>query len=379
MTEEELAKLEAKVLGGAKPVQAGAGASPSPAPAPPVSSAEAQRAAIGTPGETDSAANAAGYAFVDKATLGALPWLRDKIADLAGNTTQLRRDEQRAFDEQNHPVASTAGAIAGTMAPALTGVGAAGAAGRAGVPLLGNALGANIAGSAAANLADQGARAILDDKPFDPGDLALSAASGALAAPVQAAKLVATAKNPLVATGLWGLKKGLGALSKGADEAAAAANATRTAAADAVDAAAAQTASSKTADAAWKAGRKASMGADDLAGYAADDPIAQFAREARAAGHPESAPLPPRAPMEGLRPGQIQPGSPMWEEMASRIRGEGGMRPPPPPPVPDAPIAAPPPLISARTLAPVTAKESADTISGEAENEKRRRRQARAR
>lgn len=384
MTEAELAKLETKLFGGPKPVEAGAGATPTPV-APP-SSIDVERSTIGAPSaEMDTGANAAGYAMVDKMTLGALPWLRDKIADLAGNTTQLRRDEQRAYDEQNHPVAATAGAAAGTAIPALLGAGAAGAAG------LTSAAARGAVGAGGANLADQGARAIIDDKPFDPVEAAIATGTGALGNPWRAVKMATAAAHPLAAGGLWAAKKAIGAARGAADDVAAAAAtraaesaAAKNAAADAVDAAAARTAESKASDAAWKAQRKAGMGtqaAEDLSTYAPDDPLAEVARMARAQKpnwtFPE-LPSPGRPTMEGLRPGKLEPGSPLWEELRSRIHGGGSMRGPPVPPPPPPP--APPGLLDVtrkQLLLPTIGQAALDTASGRAENEQRRKRQRR--
>lgn len=373
--------------------------SEAPKAAPPTPQ-EAQRSFAGTPGEMDSGANAAGYAFLDKATLGGLPWLRDKIADMAGNTTQLRRDEQRAYDEQNHPIAQTAGNVGGTVLPALAGVGGmakAGAAigeniaGRA----LGSTLGSNVLGAGAANLADQGARAVLDDKPFDPADAALSAASGALAAPLQAGKLIFGAHNPLVAGGAWALRKGIERVAGAADEATQA------------GVRAAGSASREAAGA--TAARQAAGAAQDAAMAAKPPPVEPGpigARYSGGGGRPFTAEPLPGAQMPGAKPppdmgvpfgphgpvmdipaGKIRPsdmggpGSPLYEELSRRIRegaGKRGSAPfadpiagAPPPMPPPAGVVGPPPW---KTVPGVAAKESLDTLSGEAEQEKRRRR-----
>jgi hypothetical protein len=128
-------------------------------------------------------ANDASLAFIDKLTLGGAPWLRDKIADLAG-VNQPKTGDMLAAAEARSPVATTLGATAGTLGPmALAGAGA-GALG-----LRGALQGAAAAGGA--NVADQGVRALTEDRPFNPQEAAVTTAVGGIAPVVGPALKVA--------------------------------------------------------------------------------------------------------------------------------------------------------------------------------------------
>ena len=384
MTPEERAKLEAKVFGGG-----GEAPPPKTADALPPDRAELERSTIGKPSaDMDSAANAAGYAFIDKATLGALPWLRDKIADLAGNKDQLRRDEQRAYDEQNHPVASTTGAIAGTVAPAVLGAGAAGAAG------LTSAAARGAVGAGGANLADQGMRKVLDDRPIDPIEFALSAAGGAV--PIDKVLTgIGAVTHPFAAAGGWALRKGLQAAGRHADEAATAAARSPKAILDDIEAMAANV-NKPPPTAKPAAPAAAAPGPEDLGAYAADDPLAEIARMAREnARQARTAPgyVPPEAPIQpppagatgGFRPSKMGPDErelfgealrsgrrmPSAEELAAHYARQA---PPPPALMPESPRGLV--SITGRQLLPTAAiGETVGTISGSDREAKKRKHQ----
>jgi len=214
MTEKELADLEAKVLGGGG---GGSGPPPAAAPtaAPPADLGALEQKVLSDPNDPlNSGANAAGYAFIDTVSGGILPWMRDKIADLTGNTTQARREDQRAAHEELHPIAQGAGKAAGIAAQAVPAL-----AGLRGVSALNAAEGATALGQGIAsagrgalamggtNVADQVSRGVVDDKPFDPVESAIAAGAGALGTPWNAVKAATTVAHPVAAAGMFGMRE----------------------------------------------------------------------------------------------------------------------------------------------------------------------------
>jgi len=125
-----------------------------------------------------STGDAAGLAFIDKMSLGALPWVHDKLVDWAGEERMgPRYSELIPKAEAANPVASTIGGGLGMAMP----IGGAlrMAQGLRAIPLAGRALqGAAAVGGE--NVADQAVRTQTEDRPFSGTEAAGSAAIGAV-------------------------------------------------------------------------------------------------------------------------------------------------------------------------------------------------------
>jgi hypothetical protein len=124
-----------------------------------------------------SGPNALGYALADKLTVGGLPWLRDKVAELAG-VKQPNRFELRETLAKEHPWMYGAGSAAGQAAAMLPFVKGGQMLGLGGSLASRALLGSGAA--AGADIAEQAGHAALDDRPYSPGQTALAGVTGAV-------------------------------------------------------------------------------------------------------------------------------------------------------------------------------------------------------
>lgn len=124
------------------------------------------------------AAGAAGLGFIDKMSLGALPYIHDKLVDWAGEERMGKKySELMPQAEAAHPVASTIGGGAGMALP----IGGAlrMAQGLRAIPFAGRALqGAAAVGGE--NVADQAVRTQTEDRPFNTTEAVGSGIIGAV-------------------------------------------------------------------------------------------------------------------------------------------------------------------------------------------------------
>lgn len=292
----------------------------------PASWAERQNAAGTGGGQLADTMNDASLAFLDKLSLGGLPWLRDKIEQATGQTTGGKGiREMQAEGENRSPIASTVGSAAGVLPWMMAG--GAGAA-RAGItaPWAAGAVGAG-----GANAADQLTRAGLEDRPFNPVELGLNTAAGALGPAI-----VPAITHPIHTAAAYATKRFMPSILEGALAG------TKQAVPDAAEAAIKTMAESGMpirpskmgglpgfaehlnesirAGKNWRTGEAPVRSAaapkptpeplpepppapgplrppgEDLSAYALDDPLAQFARIAREQGRPGAPMPPPRQP-----------------------------------------------------------------------------------
>lgn len=351
---------------------------------------------------------------LDTATLGAVPalddWLRSKgIIDEKTAPPSMR--SQLAAGAELHPYANFAGRAGGMMLPftgaaklAQAGLGAA----RAGTAVGNAAVGA--IGAGAANVADQAVRSQTEGREFSPSEALLSTGLGgagpAIFHPIKA--LGGMAGRSVLNKVLGPAESALGKELPGvADDAAYAASKVFDEAAAARGAAGGRSAMG-TMDRpppAEMAGppieppgqlqRPVSKPMEDLGSYAPDDPLAEIARMSRVSGVPhfEEPPPPPRTPdfsdmssfgpkplpFQGVRPSQLEPGSPMYEELVRRLPYRGADVPPLPEPAAPAPAPPPPaapglldlPLKKLGLASAATAGDN--TRKNRVEEEKRRR------
>lgn len=304
---------------------------------------------------------------LDTVTFGAAPalddWLREKGVIDAKTAPPSLRDQINA-GQSEHPWAATGGRAGGYLLPFAGGArlaqGALGLGTKA----------AGAVGAGGANAVDQAVRSQTEDKDFSVGEVGANAALGAFGPTAVSAAMhpINTAKG---IGGNWLMNKILGGAMQQAEreipQAAAGARAALDEGKAAYDAAkAARTATPKAGppEPQGPPQMKPTPPEESLAGYAADDPLADIARTART--NPSGAPPPPPEfippkfvsgapdplppPPVGVRPSKLEPGSPMWEQLGAKIRGE----PPPAPPPPPAP-SAPPGLLSTPIRGPGTA------------------------
>ncbi len=296
-----------------------------------------------------------GMEMADKLSLGILPWLHDKLVDvdkaIGTDKTMFGMGEKWADlmpkAAQQNPITATIGGGAGMALP----IGGALrlAQGLKAVPVVGGALqGAAAVGGE--NVADQLVRTQTEDRPFSGTEAAASAALGA----ANPAALI----RPVL-RGAGGIGRSVLDLARGAlPEASAAAEKTL--------GGEAAVAASKTVDEALAA-QAAVKGAPRpptppapppppaepppnfggrYTGSPGGPPTAEPLPGFRLPGEPPPPPprsanpfegvpageLPPQMP--GIRPSKLEPGSPLYEEIGRRIRGEPPPLPPGPPPPP---------------------------------------------
>lgn len=387
-------------------------------------------------GKEDAGALGSGLlGALDAATLGLAPalddYLREKgIIDVKTAPPSMR--EQLAAGAELHPYASFAGRAGGTILP-FAGVAKAAQAGLGAGKLAAGAIGAG-----GANVADQLVRTQTEGREFSPGEAAISTAVGGLG-PAALGGIHGLAKNAAQGAARR-LIPGIAERVIGPAESAVASELPGVAG----EAARASRSVLDDAAAAFKAAKKPPAPTDlpnplkpgstpfapgprapapkapvdlpnpltpkpapgpltrpgpppleDLATYAPDDPLAEIAKLARSTRPPpEPGPIPPprtpdlgppmfdpAKPLEGIRPSKLQPGSPLYEQLAEKIRAAGEGRPPTPLPEP-APAAPPPtpsppglldgiPLGKLSAAAGLTAGEQ--TRKNRVEEQKRRR------
>lgn len=347
-----------------------------------------QSAGKGPPagGKEDAGALGSGLlGALDTATLGLAPALDDYLRSkgiIDEKTAPPSMRSQLAAGAELHPYANFAGRAGGMMLPftgaaklAQLGLGAAGV-GTSG--LVGNAL-VGAAGAGGADVADQAVRTQTEGREFSVPEAALSAGLGgggaAIFHPIKGLAGLAgrTALQRVLGPAEQALTKELPGV---ADEAATAASKVfdeATAARAAVPKGRGGLGTLERPAPVERAGppieppgplkAPGPKPMEDLSTYAPDDPLAEVARMSRTSGVPHfeepPGPIPPPRtpnfegmgpygpkpmPFQGVRPGKLERGSPMYEELSRRIGGgdplpqpDPAALPPEPPPPPGPP------------------------------------------